>query len=88
MEERTDARPESALIEQQKKITMTGVSAVDGFTSREIRIMFENGRAVISGEDLKIVSFSKSNGNFSAVGRIAGIRFFAKHEKLTKRLFG
>ena len=88
MEERTDARPESALIEQQKEITMTGVSAVDGFTSREIRITLESGRAVISGEDLKIVSFSKSNGNFSAVGRIAGIRFFAKHEKLTKRLFG
>ena len=88
MEERTDARPESALIEQQKKITMTGVSAVVGLTPREIRITLESGRAVISGGDLKIVSFSKSNGNFSAVGKIAGIRFFAKHEKLTKRLFG
>ena len=81
-------RAETALIEQQKKITVTGVASVDGFTPREIRITLEGGRAVIAGENLKIVSFSKANGNFSAIGKIYGIRFFAKHEKLTKRLFG
>ena len=87
-EERTQTREESALIEQQKKITVTGVSSVDGFTSREIRITLDSGRAMIAGEGLKIVSFSKANGNFSAVGKIAGIRFFGRQEKLTKRLFG
>mgnify|MGYP001625061037 CR=1 FL=1 len=81
-------RAETALIEQQKKITVTGVASVDGFTPREIRITLEGGRAVIAGENLKIVSFSKANGNFSATGKIAGIRFFGKSEKLTKRLFG
>ena len=84
MEEKT----QTVTIEQQKKITMTGVSGVDGFTPREIRLTLESGRAVIAGEGLKIVSFSKANGNFSAIGKIYGIRFFAKHEKLTKRLFG
>ena len=88
MEENVQERQESALIEQQKKITMTGVSGVDGFTPREIRLTLESGRAVIAGEGLKIVSFSKANGNFSAIGKIYGIRFFAKHEKPTKRLFG
>lgn len=88
MEENVQERQESALIEQQKKITMTGVAGVDGFTPREIRLTLESGRAVIAGEGLKIVSFSKANGNFSAIGKIYGIRFFAKHEKLTKRLFG
>lgn len=87
-EERTQTREESALIEQQKKITVTGVLSVDGFTSREIRITLDSGRAMIAGEGLKIVSFSKANGNFSAVGKIAGIRFFGRQEKLTKRLFG
>ena len=88
MEENVQERQESALIEQHKKITMTGVSGVDGLTPREIRLTLESGRAVIAGEGLKIVSFSKANGNFSAIGKIYGIRFFAKHEKLTKRLFG
>ena len=88
MEENVQERQESALIEQQKKITMAGVSGVDGFTPREIRLTLESGRAVIAGEGLKIVVFSKANGNFSAIGKIYGIRFFAKHEKLTKRLFG
>ena len=43
---------------------------------------------LVSGDGLKIVSFSKSSGNFSAVGKIAGIRFFGKNEKLVRRLFG
>ena len=87
-ETRGEERAETALIEQQKKISITAVQSVDGFTPREIRITLDGGRAVISGENLKIVSFSKANGSFAATGKIAGIRFFGKHEKLTKRLFG
>lgn len=84
----SDVRTETALIEQQKKITVTGVASVDGFDSKEIRITLESGRAVITGDGLKIVSFSKASGSFSAVGKIVGLRFFGKSEKLTKRLFG
>ena len=55
--------------------------------SCRVSIVF-NGKAVIVGDNLKIVNFSKSNGNFAAVGKIGGIRFAAKQEKLSKRLFG
>ncbi|HIY78456.1 MAG TPA: hypothetical protein H9728_05365 [Candidatus Borkfalkia excrementavium] len=83
-----EARTETALIEQQKKVTMTGVAAVDSFTPQQINITLDSGRAVITGEGLKIVNFSKSAGNFSAVGKVTGIRFSGKKEKLSKRLFG
>lgn len=71
-----------------EKITITGVESVDAFSPRQISLTLDNGKAVIVGDNLKIVNFSKSNGNFAAVGIIGGIRFAAKQEKLSKRLFG
>ena len=83
-----DAKLQTALIEQQKKITMTGVESVDAFSDRQIALTLDNGKAVIAGENLKIINFAKSTGNFSAVGKISGVRFVSKQEKLSKRLFG
>lgn len=78
----------TALIEQQKKITVTGVESVDSFSSEQISLTLDGGRAVIAGEGLKIVDFSKTSGRFAAAGTITGIRFGKKKEKLAKRLFG
>ena len=36
---------------------------------------------------LEIVNFSKSNGNFTAEGKISGLKYLGKHEKIVKRLF-
>ena len=83
-----EAKLQTALIEQQKKISMTGDESVDAFSDRQISLTLDNGKAVIAGENLKIINFSKSNGNFSAVGKISGVRFVSKQEKLSKRLFG
>ncbi len=79
---------QTALIEQQKKITMTGVASVDSFTERQISLSLAGGRAVISGEGLKIVSFSQSGGGFCATGKISGVQFSEKKQKIAKRLFG
>lgn len=78
----------TALIEQQKKITVTGVESVDSFSPEQISLTLDGGRAVIAGEGLKIVDFSKMSGRFAATGTITGIRFGKKKEKLAKRLFG
>ncbi len=88
-EKKTEAAgAESVCIEQRKRIEMRGVSSVDGFTPKEIRVSLEGGRAVIEGDGLKIVGFSKPNGTLAAAGKIEGIRFYVKGEKLVKRLFG
>ena len=60
-----------------------------GLDSYLLHLTLEGGgRAQITGDGLKIVNFSKASGNFSAVGKIEGVRFFGGHEKLAKRLFG
>ena len=86
--EQTSQQPQTALIEQQKKITVTGVESVDAFSDRQISLTLENGTASISGDGLTIVSFSKTSGAFTAVGKVSRIRFHARGEKLSKRLFG
>ncbi|HIY96732.1 MAG TPA: YabP/YqfC family sporulation protein [Candidatus Borkfalkia excrementigallinarum] len=83
-----DTKLQTALIEQQKKIIVTGVESVDAFSAQQITLTLDNGKAFISGDGLKIVNFSKSNGSFSAVGKVTGVRFSEKKEKLSKRLFG
>ncbi len=80
---------QNVTIEQQKKITMTAVESVDGFTAQQITLTLSGGgRAIITGDGLKIINFSKSNGNFGASGKISGVRFADKKLKISKRLFG
>ena len=83
-----EEKVQTALIEQQKKITMTGVESVDSFTEKQITLSVCGGRAVIAGEGLKIVSFSQSGGGFCATGKISGVQFTEKRQKISKRLFG
>lgn len=84
-----EEKVQTALIEQQKKITVTGVESVDAFSDRQIALTLSGGGgASIGGEGLKIVNFSKSSGSFTAVGKVHGIRFTGGKEKLSRRLFG
>lgn len=83
-----EEKVQTALIEQQKKITMTGVESVDSFTEKQITLSVTGGKAVIAGEGLKIVSFSQSGGGFCATGKISGVQFSEKRQKISKRLFG
>ncbi len=65
-------------IEQQSKISMTGVSSVDGFSENEITLTVNGKRVVIRGAHLKVLAFSEGSGNFSAGGEVASIRFGGK----------
>ena len=60
---------QTAVIEERKKIALTGVVSVDAFTEKQIALTLEGCRAQISGDGLKIVSFSKSSGSFAATGK-------------------
>ena len=66
---------------------MTCVESVDSFSTQQISLTVEGGKAVITGETLKIVNFSKSNGNFAAEGKITGLKYLGKRDKITKRMF-
>ncbi len=74
-------------IEQQKKITMTGVDSVDGFSESEIKLTVNGKRVTISGAGLKVLAFSKGSGNFSASGEVSAVKYGGAKGKTLQRLF-
>ncbi len=73
-------------IEQQHKISFTGVSAVDGFSETYILLTVLGKRVRIEGSHLKVLAFSQGSGNFSASGEVSSVRFGGAKGKLS-RLF-
>lgn len=75
------------LLEDRKKLTLSGVEAVNGFSENVINLTIKGESFKAIGEKLKIVSFNKSNGNFIAEGEFIELKFGAKHTPLLKKIF-
>ena len=73
-------------IEQQKKITMSGVSSVDAFSETAILLTVNGKRVKIEGSKLKVLSFSEGSGNFAASGEVTLVKYGAQGKSLS-RLF-
>ena len=74
-------------IEQQKKITLTGVNSVDGFSETEINLTVCGKKMKISGAHLKVLAFSQGSGNFSASGEVNLVKYGGAKGKFFQRLF-
>lgn len=74
-------------IENCKRISATEISSVDSFSDKQIILSYSNGRIVVQGSGMKIVSFSKSTGAFSATGDIVGARYVQKGSSIKQKLF-
>ena len=73
-----ETKQSTLTVEQQKKLTMTGVSAVDAFSETGITLTVNGIRVQITGSHLKVLSFSEGSGNFAASGEISSVRYGAK----------
>ena len=62
-------------IEQNRKITMTEVESVDAFSPTAITLTAAKRRVYLRGAGLKILSFSKGSGSFSATGEVYSVKF-------------
>lgn len=67
--------PHTLTVEQQKKITMSGVESVNAFSSGQINLSITGGKVTITGSNLKITAFSKASGAFAATGTVYGVRY-------------
>ena len=66
-------------IEQRKNISVSGVERVAAFS--EIKIVLtlrDNEKMHVAGTNLKITSFSKERGIFTAEGSISGVSYGGK----------
>ncbi len=74
-------------VEQQKKISLTGVESVDAFSDTEVRLTVAGKKMRITGSGLKVQAFSKGSGAFSAIGEVSVIRYGGAKGKFFQRLF-
>lgn len=63
-------------IEKKKSIHVTAVESVISFSEVKIALVLQGGeKLTVVGSELKIVSFSKSNGAFVAEGTVTGVSY-------------
>ncbi len=74
-------------IEQQQKLTMTGVSSVDSFSESAISLTVNGKRVQIAGARLKVLAFSEGTGNFAASGEVYSVKFGGAKGSSIKKLF-
>ena len=76
----------SIVLEQRKNLSVTGVESVSSFSEVKITLVLLGGeRLQVIGTGLKIVGFSKTNGNFQAEGEVTGVTYGGK--SLVQRMF-
>lgn len=74
-------------VENCKRITATGIQSVDAFSATQLILSYGGGRIVVSGSEMKITSFSKTNGQFSASGVITAVKYAGKAVGFKQKLF-
>ena len=78
---------DKVLIEGRKKLTMTVVDSVDGFTEQTLNLTISGSKVKVVGENIKITSFNKGTGILNADGVFNEIKYNTKKIPLAKRLF-
>lgn len=78
---------DKVLIEGRKKLSMTGVDSVDGFSEQTLNLTVSGGKVKISGENIKITAYNKATGTLNADGVFNEIKYNAKKIPFVKRLF-
>ena len=72
-------------INNRKTLTLNGVENVESFGEDYLILNTSLGELTIEGENLKIESLTKENGEIFILGKINGL--FYKEEKAKKRFF-
>lgn len=79
--------PNKLILEERKRLNMTGVESVDSFTDTIIKLTVGGSQAQIGGERLKILTYNKSTGDLKVDGFINEIKYNCKKQPILKRLF-
>lgn len=74
-------------IENQKRIQLSSVAEVNGFSDKEIRVTLVSGVKIsVTGQAMKITNFQKESGQFVADGQIIGVKYQGAGQSFLKRL--
>ena len=72
-EKRAPAQPHNVILEDRKRLRLTGVSDVDSFNEQVISVYTEMGVLTVRGEGLHIGRLSVETGELDLTGDIYGM---------------
>ena len=71
----------------RKRLSMSGVESVDGFTEQVLNLTVAGNKVRIMGDGIKITAFNNGTGMLCADGNFTEIRYAHKSTPILKRLF-
>lgn len=72
---KTPRRRHSLIMEDRKKLTLTGISDVESFDEQTVTLAADIGELVIKGSALQIKGFSTESGELSLEGEIDSLSY-------------
>lgn len=71
----------------RKRLAMSGVDAVDGYSEQMLRLTVSGSKVKITGDKIKITAFNKATGTLMADGIFNEIKYNAAKIPFIKRVF-
>ena len=87
MQELNKIELDKLTLDGRKKLSMTGVEAVEAFSEQSLKLVVAGNRVIINGENIKISAYNKATGVLSADGEFNEIKYNHKKQPLVKRIF-
>lgn len=82
-------KPHSLILEDRKKLSVTGVEEVESFDERQIILLTQQGSLILRGEELHIDRLSLDTGELGVTGLITDVGYeeTVRSGSLWSRLF-
>ncbi len=75
MDEAKKTMPHSLIIEERKKLILSGISDVGNFDEENITVYCAHGEITVKGENLQVNVLDVNTGQFEADGKIISIQY-------------
>ena len=81
--------PQNIILENRKKLRISGVKDIDCFTENKVVLATQLGELVIKGTDLHIIALETETGDFSMTGDVSALIYnsFSSNANIFRRLF-
>lgn len=81
MEEQTAKKEQNLILENRRSLTVSGMTDVDSFDDRVIKLYTQLGELTIQGRELHIDAMSVDTGDMTITGEIWSIVYGDKDKK-------
>ncbi len=88
MQDQSTSTPHTIILENRKSLSIGGVTDVDSFDEREIRLYTKLGELTVTGRDLHINAVSIETGNMTVEGDIWSLQYGDRDKQNAVSLLG